>query len=390
MMFEEIRFWEDTYIMRYYKRRDLVIVRGLMQYVWDVNDVKYLDCNTCYGVAFLGHRNPKIIEAVKQQLDKILVTPLTFYNDARALFLEKFSKLLPANFGKIILQNSGTEAVEVALKLARKITRRSSFLAFVNSFHGRTLGSLSVTGNEKYRRAFEPLIPGVKFARFNITYDLDKLVTEDLAAVIVEPIQGEGGVNVATYDFMKELRRLTAERGVLLIVDEIQTGLGRTGKLWAFQHYNIEPDIFTAGKALAGGLPIGVTIIRREFGDVFEQGEHGSTFGGNPLVMAAAAATCELIINENIPIKVQQISQVLIKNLEDLMSRLRIILRVKGMGLMLGLELRKPAEHFVDKLIEEKILALHAGINTLRLLPPYCITDDDVNYLTSSLEKVLK
>ncbi|OYT25619.1 MAG: aspartate aminotransferase family protein [Thermoprotei archaeon ex4572_64] len=389
-MFEEIRFWEDTYIMRYYRRRNLIITRGFMQYVWDVNDVKYLDCNTCYGVAFLGHRNPKIVEVVKQQLDKILVTPLTFYNDARALFLEKFSKLLPAGFGKIILQNSGTEAVEVALKLARKVTRRSGFLAFVNSFHGRTFGSLSVTGNEKYRRAFEPLIPGVKFARFNITHDLDKLVTEDLAAVVVEPIQGEGGVNVATYDFMRELRKLTTERGVLLIIDEVQTGLGRTGKLWAFQHYNIEPDIFTVGKALAGGLPIGVTIIKREFGDVFEHGEHGSTFGGNPLVMAAAAATCELIISEDIPIKVRQVSQVLIKNLEDLTARLRTVLRVKGMGLMLGLELRKPAEYFVDRLIEEKILALHAGINTLRLLPPYCITNDDINYLISSLERVLK
>ncbi len=380
---------EEELVMRYYNKKDLVIVKGFMQYVWDANGRKYLDVHTGFGVAFLGHRHPHIVNAVKAQLEKILTVPMTFYNDVRGEFLREFSRILPPGFGKVVLQNSGAEAVEVALKIARKYTKRAEFLAFSNSFHGRTMGALSVTGNEKYRRPFEPLPYRVRFAPFNATHMLDKLVTEDLAAVIVEPIQGEGGVNPATEEFMRALRQVTRERNVLLIIDEVQTGFGRTGAIWAFQHYGIEPDIFTAGKAVGGGLPIGITIVRRELGDVFEPGEHGSTFGGNPLVMAAAKAAVEVLLNEDVPEQARRKGEKLKKVLEEELSGISVVLRVKGKGLMLGVELRKKADAYVDRLISEGILASTAGGTTVRLLPPYCINEDDINMIVASLKRVL-
>ncbi len=375
---EDIVEIERSLLSQYYKKKNVVLVRGYGQYVWDINGNMYLDCNTGYGVAFLGHCNKKIVNAVKEQVEKLLVCPMTFYNDARARFLKNFSRLLPPKFGKIVLQNSGTEAVEAALKAARKYTKKRGILAFVGSFHGRTMGALSVTGNEKYRRPFEPLIPDVRFGRFNVVHDLDKLVTEDLAAVIVEPIQGEGGVNPATREFLRELRRLTEERGVLLIFDEVQTGFGRTGSIWAFENYGVEPDMFTVGKAVGGGLPIGALVIRKDLGDIFEPGEHGSTFGGNPLTMAAAAAACEVLLEDDVPGKAREMGEYIMRKIENEISTSRYYLRVKGMGLMIGIELRREAEPFVDKLIEKRVLALSAGKTTLRLLPPYLINKRDV------------
>ncbi len=369
---------ESTLLSQYYRKKNLIIVRGWRQYVWDIDGNMYLDCNTGYGVAFLGHCNDKIVNAIIDQVRKLMICPLTFYNDVRARFLKSFSRLLPSRYGKIVIQNSGTEAVEAALKAARKFTKKRGILAFVGSFHGRTMGALSVTGNEKYRRPFEPLIPDVKFGRFNVIHDLDKLVTEDLAAVIVEPIQGEGGVNPATRDFLKELRRLTQERNVLLIFDEVQTGFGRTGSIWAFENYGIEPDIFTAGKALGGGFPIGVAVFSKELGDIFEPGDHGSTFGGNPLAMSASAAACEVLLEDDVPGKAKEMGEYIMKRLNEEISSSKYFLRVKGMGLMIGIELRKDAEPFVDRLINHKVLALSAGKTTLRLLPPYLIDKKNV------------
>ncbi|WP_048056955.1 aspartate aminotransferase family protein [Vulcanisaeta moutnovskia] len=388
-MSDDVLRFEDEYLARYYSKKPLNIVRGYMQYVWDSKDNKYLDMHTGFGVAFLGHRNPKVVNAIREQLDKILTVPLTFYSEARAEFVREFMKIVPNSFGKVFLQNSGTEAVEVALKIARKISKRSEFLAFLNSFHGRTLGSLSVTGNEKYRKAFEPLPYRVRFAPFNAVDQVDKLVTEDLAAVIVEPVQGEGGVNPARPEFLKALRQVTRERNVLLIFDEVQTGFGRTGRVWAFENYGVEPDIFTVGKSIAGGLPIGVAVVRREFGDVFEPGEHGSTFAGNPITMAAAKAGVEVLVSEDVPGKARLMGERFMRILEDEVGRLKPVLRVKGLGLMLGVELRKRADAYVDELISLGLLTSVAGGTTVRLLPPYCITDDDLNMAISALSKAL-
>jgi acetylornithine/LysW-gamma-L-lysine aminotransferase len=388
-MSDDILRFEDEYLARYYSKKPLNIVRGSMQYVWDSSGNKYLDMHTGFGVAFLGHTNPRIVNAIREQLDKIFTVSLTFYNETRAEFVKEFSRILPSGFGKVFLQNSGTEAVEVALKIARKISKKAEFLAFLNSFHGRTLGSLSVTGNEKYRKAFEPLPYKVRFAPFNAVEQVDKLVTEDLAAVIVEPVQGEGGVNPAKPEFLRALRQVTRERNVLLIFDEVQAGFGRTGAVWAFENYGVEPDIFTAGKSIAGGLPIGVAVVRREYGDVFEPGEHGSTFAGNPLTMAAAKAGVEVLISEDVPSKARALGERFMRILEDEVGNLKPVLRIKGLGLMLGVELRKRAEPYVDKLIGLRLLTSVAGGTTIRLLPPYCINDDDINLTITALKNAL-
>jgi acetylornithine/LysW-gamma-L-lysine aminotransferase len=388
-MSDDVLRFEDEYLARYYSKKPLNITRGYMQYVWDSRDNKYLDMHTGFGVAFLGHRNPKVVNAIREQLDKILTVPLTFYNETRAEFIREFMKVVPSGFGKVFLQNSGTEAVEVALKVARRVSKKTEFLAFLNSFHGRTMGSLSVTGNEKYRKAFEPMPYRVRFAPFNAVDQVDKLVTEDLAAVIVEPVQGEGGVNPARPEFLKALRQVTRERNVLLIFDEVQTGFGRTGRVWAFENYGVEPDIFTAGKSIAGGLPIGVAVIRREFGDVFEPGEHGSTFAGNPITMAAAKAGVEVLISEDVPGKARLMGERFMRILEDEIGKLKPVLRVKGLGLMLGVELKKRADAYVDELISLGLLTSVAGGTTVRLLPPYCITDDDLSLAVTALSKAL-
>ena len=388
-MSDGILRFEDEYLARYYSKKPLNIVRGSMQYVWDSSGNKYLDMHTGFGVAFLGHTNPRIVNAIREQLDKIFTVPLTFYNETRAEFVKEFSRILPSGFGKVFLQNSGTEAVEVALKIARKISKKAEFLAFLNSFHGRTLGSLSVTGNEKYRKAFEPLPYKVRFAPFNAVEQVDKLVTEDLAAVIVEPVQGEGGVNPAKPEFLRALRQVTRERNVLLIFDEVQAGFGRTGAVWAFENYGVEPDIFTAGKSIAGGLPIGVAVVRREYGDVFEPGEHGSTFAGNPLTMAAAKAGVEVLISEDVPSKARALGERFTRILDDEVGNLKPVLRIKGLGLMLGVELKKRAEPYVDKLIGLRLLTSVAGGTTIRLLPPYCINDDDINLAVTALKNAL-
>lgn len=379
---------EDSLMARYYAKKPVIIGRGFMQYVWDSSGKKYLDAHTGFGAAFLGHRNPRIIKALTDQMSKIITVPLTMYSEARGEFLSKFSATLPAGFGKVFLQNSGAEAVEVALKAARKITGRSSFLSFHGSFHGRTLGALSVTGNEKYRRAFEPLPYPVKFAPFNATDQVDKLVTEDLAAVIVEPVQGEGGVNPAKPEFMRALRQATEERGVLLIIDEVQAGFGRTGHVWAFQGLGVEPDIFTAGKPIAGGLPIGVAVVKSRLGDVFEPGEHGSTFAGNPLVMAAAAAGVDVLMGEDVPRRAAELGGRAIKALQEV--RARAVLRIKGVGLMIGIELRTRAERYLDELMRLGVLASAAGGgSTIRLLPPFCVSDEDVELLRGAVETAL-
>ncbi|MGC8608000.1 MAG: aspartate aminotransferase family protein [Vulcanisaeta sp.] len=388
-MSDDVLRFEDEYLARYYSKKPLNITRGYMQYVWDSRDNKYLDMHTGFGVAFLGHRNPKVVNAIREQLDKILTVPLTFYNETRAEFIREFMKVVPSGFGKVFLQNSGTEAVEVALKVARRVSKKTEFLAFLNSFHGRTMGSLSVTGNEKYRKTFEPMPYRVRFAPFNAVDQVDKLVTEDLAAVIVEPVQGEGGVNPARPEFLKALRQVTRERNVLLIFDEVQTGFGRTGRVWAFENYGVEPDIFTAGKSIAGGLPIGVAVIRREFGDVFEPGEHGSTFAGNPITMAAAKAGVEVLISEDVPGKARLMGERFMRILEDEIGKLKPVLRVKGLGLMLGVELKKRADAYVDELISLGLLTSVAGGTTVRLLPPYCITDDDLSLAVTALSKAL-
>lgn len=375
-------------LARYYKVYPIRLVKGSMQYVWDSEGNRYIDANTGHGVAFLGHSNPRIVEAIKSQAERMIVAPLNVINDAREEFINEFSRIIPQSFEMVFLQNTGTEAVETAIKIAKKVTRRKTIVAFTNSFHGRTMGSLSITWNESYRSAFQPLYPYVRFGAFNAVQQVDKIVDEDVCCIVVEPVQGEGGLNVATADFLKALREAADRVHALLIFDEIQCGFGRTGATWAFQHYGVEPDLFTAGKALAGGLPIGVVVAKRELGDVFSPGEHGSTFAGNPVVMAAAAAAVRLFIEDDVPSKAAVAGSALLKRLSEVNSRIAV--RVKGMGLMAGLELRTRAEPYVEAMIKRGVLALTANVNVVRFLPPYMITHDDVEAMINALEESLK
>ncbi len=375
-------------IARYYKSYGVEIVRGFMQYVWDSRGKQYIDANTNHGVAFLGHSNPDVVDAVVEQVRRIVSVPLNFGNEARDAFARSISTILPPGFGKVYLQNTGTEAVETAIKIGKKVTGRKTIVAFTNSFHGRTMGSLSITWNEAYRRAFQPLYPHVRFAPFNAPHAVDKHVDEDVCCVIVEPVQGEGGLSVATREFLGALRSATKERGALLIFDEIQCGFGRTGSVWAFEKYGVYPDLFTAGKAIGGGVPIGLVIASDALGEVFQPGEHGSTFAGNALAMAAAAAAIRHFVERDVPTVVRAAGKALMDALSSVKGR--TALRVKGDGLMVGLELRVKAEPFVERLLERGVMALTASVNVLRFLPPYMISEDDIDHIRRALLEVLQ
>ncbi|MEM3358889.1 MAG: aspartate aminotransferase family protein, partial [Metallosphaera sp.] len=287
-------------LVTFYGSRGLRIVRGEGQYVWDNHGEKYLDLHSGHGVAFLGHRNPKVVEHLKRQLDNIMTLTTAFDIDVRDEMLREIDVLKPDGMDNIFLLNSGTEAVELSLKAARKITGRKKFVAFKNSFHGRTMGSLSVTWNKKYRDPFEPLISPIEFLDFNDIDGLKKL-DNNTAAVIFEPVQGEGGVIPATQEFAKALREETEKKGILLISDEVQSGFGRTGKVWAYQHFSIKPDILTAGKAIGGGFPVSAVFLPDHIAEKLGEGDHGTTYGGNPMALAAVKAASEVLKEEKVP-----------------------------------------------------------------------------------------
>lgn len=372
-----------------YGSRGIKIVRGEGQYVWDSNGNKYLDCHTGHGVAFLGHRNPKVVNSIKNQLDVLTTLSTSYENDLREEAVKSLERIVPSKYGYVYFLNSGSECVDFALKVARKVRKRSKFISFMNSFHGRTFGALSVTWNPKYREPFKPLIGEVDFLKYNDVDMLDKSINEEVAAVIVEPVQGEGGVNPATIDFMRVLRQITQERGVLLIVDEIQTGCGRTGRFWASDIYGIYGDIMLAGKALGGGFPVSVAFLTDEVGKLIGEGDHGSTFGANPLALAAVKAGVDVIINDDVPAKAESSGKQIMDKLTNSVKDVKIVRGLKGLGLMIGLELRFDPKGVIECLQRNNILALKAGTTVVRMLPPYLINDDDVRDLTNVMSRCL-
>jgi len=376
--------------LRFYEERGLRVEKALNQYVWDVEGRKYLDMHTCHGVAFLGHRNPHIVEALKTQLGKLIVTSTSFSTSVMDEMLEALSKVVPEKFQYVTLLNSGSEAVELALKLAKRVTSRKSLVAFTGSFHGRTLGALSVTHNPRYRRDFEPLIPNVKFGRFNDADALDDLVTEETAGVIVEVVQGEGGVNLATHEFIRELRRRTYEVGALLIVDEVQTGFGRTGKVWAHEHYSIQADVLLAGKALGGGFPVSAVFMPGDIASKVVRGGHGSTYGGNPLACAAVKASAELLVRESVPAKAEAAGSELLEVLRSELDGVKVVRSIRGLGLMVGIELRFLPGPVLRCAQEGGVLLLKAGSTVVRLLPPYMISKEDIRWCTDVVKECLQ
>jgi len=376
---------ENKHTSGVYAKQALTIVRGQGASLFDVDGVEYIDCSSGHGVANLGHAHPKIAEALYKQASTLITLFETFPNDKRAELMEKITSLVDG-LDRVFFCNSGTESVEAALKFARISTGRKNIVAAMRAFHGRTYGSLSATFNKKYREGFEPLVPGFSHVVFNNIESLENAVTAETAAVILEVVQGEGGVYPANLEYIRAARRICDERGALLIVDEIQTGFGRTGKLFAIEHFGVTPDLLTCAKSIAGGVPMGAVLIGRNVKNLIP-GVHASTFGGNPLACAAAIAALEVIAEEDLP------RQALVKGayFQDGLRALNIpaVREVRGIGLMIGIEMKHKVAPYIKALQEKKIIALNAGMTVIRLLPPLVITYDQLDLVLDALEEVL-
>jgi LysW-gamma-L-lysine/LysW-L-ornithine aminotransferase len=382
---EEILEIETTRSAGTYAKQPLVIVRGQGASLFDVNGVEYLDCSSGHGVANLGHAHPKIAEALYQQANTLITLFETFPNDQRARLMEKITKLVPG-LDRVFLCNSGTEAVEAAFKFARLSSGRKNIVAAMRAFHGRTYGSLSATFNKKYRQGFEPLVPGFSHVAYNNIEAMEKVVDEQTAAVILEVVQGEGGVYPAKGEYLRAVRRLCDERDVLLIIDEIQSGFGRTGRMFAVQHFGVIPDMLVCAKSLAGGVPMGAVLVGHDIKNL-TPGVHGSTFGGNPLACAAAIAALNVIEEENLLRQAQVKGAYLLDKLRRIESP--NIREVRGMGLMVGIEMKQKVAPYIKVLQEKNIIALNAGMTVIRLLPPLVISYQQIDHLVDVLSEVL-
>lgn len=376
---------ENKHTSGVYAKQTLAIVRGQGASLFDVDDVEYLDCSSGHGVANLGHAHPKIAEALYKQASTLITLFESFPNDQRALLMEKITALAPG-LDRVFFCNSGTESVEAAFKFSRISTGRKHIVAAMRAFHGRTYGSLSATFNKKYREGFEPLLPGFSHVAYNNVEALEKAVNDETAAVILEVVQGEGGVYPASAEYIQAARRICDERGALLIVDEIQTGFGRTGRMFAIQHFGVTPDLLTCAKSLAGGVPMGAILIGRNVKNL-TPGVHGSTFGGNPLSCAAANAALDVIQDEDLPGQAEAKGKYLMEKLKKIESP--NIREVRGMGLMVGIEMKQKVAPYIKALQEKKIIALNAGMTVIRLLPPLVITYDQIDHLVEVLTEVL-
>jgi acetylornithine/LysW-gamma-L-lysine aminotransferase len=381
---------EEEYLAKVYRRFPVVAVRGKEAVIWDINGKEYIDCMGGYGVALVGHSNPKIVEAIVEQSKKLITCHPSLYNDARANLLERLVKIAPKGLTSVFLSNSGAEAVEAAIKVAIKHTGRRKIISMTGGFHGKTLGALSLTWNQKYRKPFESMLyPNVKFARFGDIESLKKELDNEVAAVITEPIQGETGIILPPDDYLKQVRELTSTNGSLLIVDEIQSGLGRTGKMWAHMHWNIEPDIVTVAKGLGGGVPIAATLAKPEVMNSLKVGEHSSTFGGNPLSCAAASATIDFILEQNLPRRAEELGTYFIGKLRTLSEESKYVREVRGLGLMIGIEMKFNIHEFLNRLLEKSIIPLYSSINIVRMLPPLVIKKEQLDFVYSKVRETL-
>ena len=380
---------EDQYMGSLYQRFPVTIERGDGARVWDVHGKEYIDCMGGYGVALVGHGNKRVSDAIKEQADKIITVHSSLYNETRRKFLEKLIGLAPDGLTQVHLNNSGAEAVEAAIKFARKFTGKKGMVAMKGSYHGKSFGALSITFNPKYRKSFAPLVEKVAFASFGDMESLRGVVDEDTAFVILEPIQGESGINVAPDGFLQQVRKFCDERGILLIFDEIQAGLGRTGRMWACEHWETSPDILCLAKGIAGGVPMGATLVRPDILAAVSKGEHSSTFGGNPLSCAAGMAALESLTTDGLIQNSQEMGKILMEGLEKLKAKHPIIREIRGMGLMIGVELKFEVRDILMNLINEGVLMLYSGRNILRLLPPLVISEDEIAKVLQRLDSVL-
>ncbi len=370
-----------------YPKRELAIVRGDGALVWDDQGREYLDCTSGHGVAVIGHNNPYVADAVCEQARRLVTLSEVFYNDRRAEALAKLVEIAPQGLDRAYLGNSGTEAVEAGIKFARLSTGKPGIIATMRGFHGRTMGSLSATWEKKYRSPFEPLVPGFCHVPYNNISAMAAAFDDQTAAVLVEVVQGEGGVRPATPEYVQELAQLCRDRGVLLIVDEVQTGFGRTGKMFACEHFGLTPDILCLGKAIGGGVPMGAAMLGPRVQGI-HPGTHGSTFGGNPLACAASVAAIRYIQDHDLPTQSAQKGAFFADLLRKIDSPK--VREVRGLGLMVGMELREKVQPYLIGLMEQGILALPAGKTVLRFLPPLVISEAQLKRVAQAVRTVLE
>ena len=361
------------------RRGDTVFVRGEGCWLIDSDGRRYLDLASAQGVAMLGHCHPRVSEAIARQAQTLTLCPNYLYNDVRAMFAEALAAVLPPHLPHAFLANSGAEAVDGALKFARLVTGRTSFVSTTKGFHGRTIGALSVTWEPEYRDAFLPLLEA-QHVPFNNVAALERAIGETTAAVIVEPVQGESGVNIGAPEFLHAAQRLCRDRGALLIVDEIQTGFGRTGRWFGFEHAGVAPDIVCMAKGLGGGFPMGALAYTSAVREALYQGAHGSTFGGSPLACAAGLAALQVYRDEDLITRSARLGERMLAALRVALDGVAVVRDVRGLGLMLAVELRSKVAPLLKTLMSEHaVIALPAGPTILRLLPPLVIEEEEID-----------
>lgn len=383
----------EKVLMHTYKRYQVVLDHGKGMYLYDVNDNKYLDFTSGIGVFALGYNDEDYNDALKSQVDLLIHTSNYFYSLPATMAAKKLAKI--SGMDRVFFTNSGTEAVEGAIKLARKYYYKKmgkaggEIISMEHSFHGRSMGALSVTGTKKYREAFEPLIGGVRFAEFNNLDSVKIHINDNTCAVIMEPVQGEGGIYPATKEFIEGVRKLCDDKGILLIFDEIQCGMGRTGSMFSYQSYGVEPDIITCAKALGCGVPVGAFAATEAVAQAFEPGDHGTTYGGNPLVTAAVSKVIDIYENRNILDKVKRMGQYLSIKLDELKKTYSIITDHRGKGLMQGLEFSIPVSDIISCALDMGLILISAGSNVIRFIPPLILEENHVDEMIEILTKCL-
>jgi len=381
------------YLANTYARFPVVLVRGRGDRLWDSDGKEYLDFAAGIAVDVLGHCHPKVVEAIKAQAEALLHVSNLYHIEPQIRLAQALCEHSFAD--KVFFCNSGAEANEAAIKLARRYAKvrwgpdRYEIVCMRDSFHGRTMATLTATGQEKHQRGFEPLLPGFKHIPFNDLRAAEQAIDSRTCAVLVEPIQGEGGVRVPDDDYLPALRQLCSDRDVLLMLDEVQTGMGRTGRLFAYEHWGIEPDVMTLAKALGGGLPIGAMLAKEEVASAFVPGSHASTFGGSPFITAAALAALTAIIEERLPQRAAKIGAYFLGRLRELVQRYPYAKEARGKGLILALELAAPAKPIVDRCLQLGLLILTAGDQVLRFVPPLIIGEAEVDEALSILDQAL-
>lgn len=393
---QEIITTAEEHLFHTYNRYQISLDRGEGVHLYDADGKEYVDFGAGIAVFALGYNNKEYNDALKAQIDKLIHTSNYFYNEPAAKAAKAITEV--SGMDRVFFTNSGTEAIEGAIKLAKKYaylkdgSTDHEIIAMQHSFHGRSMGALAVTGNRHYQEAFGPMIPGIKFAQYNNLASVEELVNDKTCAIIFETVQGEGGIYPAKPEFIKGVRKLCDEKGILLILDEIQCGMGRTGTMFAYEQYGVKPDILTVAKALGCGVPVGAFLAREEVAKALVPGDHGTTYGGNPLACAAAVKVLELFKKQNVLDNVKKVSAYLEKKLDEIVAEYDYVVERRGLGLMQGLEIDtdvKDLKKVIAACLDNGLILFTAGTNVIRFVPPLVISEADVDEMITKLKKAL-